>query len=86
MEPAGPMETVDWLHAREGINNRLDALERTGRNHAQAMYALEVQQNRANQTQEEVTRGFNQASKLVNTSSKQVTHLGNIVGATNEND
>ena len=66
MSPAGPMETMDWLHALEGINNRLDALERTQRNHAQAMSVLEVQQNRENQAQEEVTQRFSQASDLVN--------------------
>ena len=42
---------------------------------------LEVKQNRTNQAQEEITRGFGQASELVNTSSEQATHLGNLVDA-----
>ena len=85
MSPAGPMETMDWLHALEGINNRLDALERTQRNHAQAMSVLEVQQNRANQAQEEVTRGFSEASDLVNKNADQVTHFSSLVDAANGN-
>ena len=56
MSPAGQMETMDWLHALEGIHSRLDVLKRTSRNHAQAMSVLGVQQNRTNQAQEEVTR------------------------------
>ena len=79
--PAVPMETMDWLHAFEGIRNRLDALERTSRNHAQAMSVLEVQQKRTNQAHSEFTRGFSQAFDLVNKCAEQMTHMGSLVDA-----
>ena len=76
---------MDWLHALEQGAHRLDALERTARNHAQAMSVLEVQQSRTSQAREEVTRGFCQASDLASTSSEKLTQMNQMMDQVNGN-